>query len=166
MRTLIALALVALVVVSAQSNGGSAIVSAAKSQVGKWPYSWAGGDNHGATYGVKQSCSPYCDDRKVKGFDCSGLSKYSVYQGVGVSLAHHAQTQYDNCKNKVASSDRQPGDLVFFGSSSSSIHHVAIYIGDNQMIEAPGHDSHCHGIKVRQSALRTKDLVSKVCRMW
>jgi cell wall-associated NlpC family hydrolase len=30
--------------------------------------------------------------------------------------------------------DLQPGDLVFYGNP---IHHVGLYIGDGQMIEAP-----------------------------
>ena len=78
---------------------GSKIASAAKSQVGKWPYSWGGGNNNGATVGIKQGISPYCDDRHVKGFDCSGLAKYSVYQGTGVSLPHNAQQQYNQAKS-------------------------------------------------------------------
>ena len=133
--------------------------------VGKWPYSWAGGDNHGPTLGTKQSSSPYCDDRNVKGFDCSGLAKYAVYQGTGVSMYHHAQTQYDEGP-KVALSQKAPGDLVFFGSDSNSIHHVAIYIGNDQMVEAPGHNSDCSGMLVRQKALRTSDIINKVVRYW
>jgi len=132
--------------------------------VGRYPYSWGGGNNNGATYGVKQTSSPYCDDRKVVGFDCSGLAKYSVYQGSGHSLVHHAQTQYSNCGNKKPISEKQAGDLVFFGSSTSTIHHVAIYVGGGEMVEAPGHDDHCHGIKVRKVSLRTKELIKNVCR--
>jgi len=166
MRTIVALAVVALIAVSAQTNSGDAIAKAAESQVGKWPYSWGGGNDNGATYGVKQSSSPYCDDRKVKGFDCSGLAKYSVYQGAGHSMVHHAQTQYNDCKNRVSISDKKAGDLVFFGDSTSSIHHVAIYVGDGMMVEAPGHDSHCNGIKVRKVTLRTSQLIQHACRMW
>ena len=121
------------------TGSGAKIVSAARSMVGKWPYSWGGGNNSGATVGIKQDIKPYCDDRKIKGFDCSGLAKYSVYQGTGVSLPHHAQSQYDQARNNgqlVSKSNLQPGDLVFFGDSDSSIHHVAIYSGNNKMIEA------------------------------
>lgn len=148
------------------TGGGDKIVSAAKSMVGRYPYSWGGGNNNGATVGIKQTISPYCDDRKVVGFDCSGLSKYSVYQGTGKSMDHYAQTQYSSCPKRLPLSDKQPGDLVFFGSSASSITHVAIYIGNNQMVEAPGHNPDCSGIKVRQTSLRTSKLISQVCRMW
>ena len=165
MRFFVVLAIVALAV-SAQTNGGDKIASAAKSMVGKYPYSWGGGNDHGATYGVKQTSSPYCDDRKVVGFDCSGLAKYSVYQGTGHSIVHYAQSQYSDCGNKKPLSDKAAGDLVFFGSSTSSIHHVAIYIGGGEMVEAPGHNSDCSGIPVRRVSLRTSELISKVCRMW
>lgn len=148
---------------------GDKIVSAARSQVGKWPYSWGGGNNNGATYGTKQTSSPYCDDRNVKGFDCSGLAKYAVYQGVGLSLTHKAQYQYDYAKNNgklVNIGNRKAGDLVFFGSSTSSIHHVAIFSGNGNMIEAPGHNSDCSGIKVREKSLRTSQLISKAARFF
>lgn len=148
------------------SGKGAKIVAAARSMVGKYPYSWGGGDNNGATKGTKQTSSPYCDDRNIVGFDCSGLAKYSVYQGTGRSLAHHAQTQYNDCANKVAIGDRQPGDLVFFGNSATTIHHVAIFVGSGNMVEAPGHDSQCHGIPVREITLRTSGLINKACRLW
>jgi len=140
-------------------------VKAAESMVGKYPYSWGGGNIHGATKGTKQTEKPYCDDRNVVGFDCSGLALYSVYQGVGKSLPHHAQDQYNNAP-KYPLSERQPGDLVFFGDSTSTIHHVAIYVGNNQMVEAPGHDSKCKGINVRKRTLRTSGLIQKVGRFF
>ena len=147
------------------SGGGAKIVKAAEGMVGKYPYSWGGGDENGATYGIKQDISPYCDDRHVIGFDCSGLALYSVYQGTGKSLDHYAQTQYDTAP-KYPVSQRQPGDLVFFGSDSQSIHHVAIYVGNDEMVEAPGHNSDCSGIYVRKRDLRTSDLIQKVGRYW
>lgn len=154
---------------STPKGNGAKIVNAARSMVGKWPYSWGGGNNSGATVGIKQTIKPYCDDRRVTGFDCSGLAKYAVYQGTGISLPHHAQSQYDQARNSgklVSKSNLQPGDLVFFGSSDSSIHHVAIYSGNNKMIEAPGHNSDCSGIYVREKALRTSDLRPKAARFY
>jgi len=162
MRTLLVLA----VVVAAVFAGGDDIANAASGMVGQYPYSWGGGNDNGATYGIKQECSPYCDDRNVIGFDCSGLAKYSVYQGAGISLVHYAQTQYDSCSNYVSTSDLQAGDLVFFGDDTSSIHHVAIYVGGGQMVEAPGHNSDCSGIPVRQVSLRTSQLIENGCRYW
>ena len=47
-----------------------------------------------------------------------------------------AQAQYD-ATTRVSRDDLLPGDLVFFGSSTSSISHVGIYVGSNQFIHAP-----------------------------
>ena len=134
--------------------------------VGKYPYSWGGGDDNGPTVGIKQTISPYCDDRSVVGFDCSGLAKYAVYQGTGKSLYHGAQSQYDNAPKRLALADKQPGDLVFFGSSTSNIYHVAIYAGNNMIIEASGHNPDCSGKLVRKVNLYTTDLISTVARYW
>ncbi len=67
------------------------------------------------------------------GFDCSGLVMY-VYAKVGVSLPHSSRMQYDYGTH-VSRDQLQPGDLVFF---YSPIHHVGIYIGNGQMINATG----------------------------
>lgn len=147
------------------SGSASKIVSAAESMVGKYVYSWDAGDIHGATKGAKEPESPYCDDRKVVGFDCSGLAIYSVYQGTGKSLPHRAQDQYSNAP-KYDYSERQPGDLVFFGKSTSSIKHVAIYVGGDKMVEAPGHDKKCHGLYVRKVSVPSTNRIKKVGRFY
>jgi cell wall-associated NlpC family hydrolase len=69
------------------------------------------------------------------GFDCSGLVMY-VYAQLGISLPHNAAMQYASISH-VAHGSEQPGDLVFFGSSAGSIHHVGIYVGGSSMIDAP-----------------------------
>jgi len=107
----------------------------------------------------------YAGENPSTGFDCSGLALYSVYQGTGKSIDHYSQSQYDDAP-KYPVSQRQPGDLVFFGSDSQSIHHVAIYVGNDEMVEAPGHNSDCSGIYVRKRDLRTSDLIQKVGRYW
>ena len=38
---------------------------------------------------------------------------------------------------RVAIADLMPGDLVFFGSTGETSHHVGLYVGNGQMIEAP-----------------------------
>jgi peptidoglycan DL-endopeptidase CwlO len=65
------------------------------------------------------------------GFDCSGLTMY-VYAQVGVSLPHHAASQYA-LGVPVSISDLQPGDLVFF----NGLGHMGMYIGGGQFIHAP-----------------------------
>lgn len=65
-------------------------------------------------------------------FDCSGLTM-RAWEAGGVSLAHYAAAQYANTAH-VAIANLQPGDLVFFGSD---LHHVGLYVGGGQMIDAP-----------------------------
>lgn len=60
-------------------------------------------------------------------FDCSGLIYYS-YKVHNKTLPRTAQQQYNKVQH-VSPSNRQPGDLVFIGYSSSSIYHVGIYKG-------------------------------------
>ncbi|HEX4698641.1 MAG TPA: C40 family peptidase [Actinomycetes bacterium] len=98
------------------ASGAAAAVAYARSQLGK-PYQWAA--DGPAT------------------FDCSGLTMRAWEQG-GVYLPHYSVAQYEQAQ-KIAISDLQPGDLVFFASSSDyhSIYHVALYVGGGEMIEAP-----------------------------
>ncbi len=65
------------------------------------------------------------------GFDCSGLTAY-VYAQIGISLPHHAASQY-NYGVPVSYDDLQPADLVFF----SGLGHMGMYIGGGQFIHAP-----------------------------
>ena len=65
------------------------------------------------------------------GFDCSGFVAY-VFAQVGVSLPHHAASQY-GYGTPVPYDQLAPGDLVFF----SGLGHVGIYIGDGQFVHAP-----------------------------
>ncbi|MGK5681235.1 NlpC/P60 family protein [Actinoplanes sp. URMC 104] len=64
-------------------------------------------------------------------FDCSGLTS-AAWAAAGKSLTHQTKSQW----NEVTHIDRdelQPGDLVFY----RSLGHVAIYVGDGQIIDAP-----------------------------
>jgi cell wall-associated NlpC family hydrolase len=65
-------------------------------------------------------------------FDCSGLTMYA-YAAAGISLPHHAASQYNEGRH-VAESDLQPGDLVFF---EKSLGHMGMYIGNGNFIHAP-----------------------------
>ena len=64
-------------------------------------------------------------------FDCSGLTMMAWAQA-GVSLPHSSSAQYAS-NPKVAASDLQPGDLVFY---YNPISHVGIYIGNGQIVDA------------------------------
>lgn len=109
------------------SGRGQTAANAALAQLGA-RYSWGGGNARGASEGFGPGAG-------IVGFDCSGLTLYAWAQA-GVSLYHSAQMQYD-ASRVVAISNLAVGDLVFYGSSSRSIDHVAIYIGNGQVVHAP-----------------------------
>ena len=112
----------------AVSSGAAAAVQKAKDQLGK-PYE----------YGASGPDS----------YDCSGLTMVAWKAG-GVSLPHSAEAQYNSIAH-VSTSALQPGDLLFYGSP---IHHVGIYVGNGQMIEAPQ-----TGEVVRYASIWRSDLV-------
>lgn len=68
------------------------------------------------------------------GFDCSGLVQY-VYKQLGYSVSRTTYTQV-NEGTEVSRDGLKQGDLVFF-EQGGDIHHVGIYIGNNQYIHAP-----------------------------
>jgi cell wall-associated NlpC family hydrolase len=74
----------------------------------------------------------------VVGFDCSGLTRYA-YARAGISIPRNSSAQY-TALPKVSRANLQRGDLVFWATDTrrpSTIHHVAIYLGDGQILEAP-----------------------------
>ncbi|MDP9441909.1 MAG: NlpC/P60 family protein, partial [Actinomycetota bacterium] len=87
-----------------------AAIAEARRQIGK-PYEWgaAGPDS----------------------FDCSGLTLWSWRAG-GKSLPHSSRAQW-TATSRVSIDAIKPGDLLFYGDP---IHHVGLYIGNGQMIEA------------------------------
>jgi peptidoglycan DL-endopeptidase CwlO len=121
------------------SNGGgrigtsSDVVNIAMRYIGV-PYVWGG--------------------ESPSGFDCSGLAQY-CYAQIGVSIPRVAQDQYYAGKHIPA--DRldllQPGDLLFFGRGKSpdAVHHVVIFAGGDNIIEAP-----YTGANVRVASLATR----------
>jgi cell wall-associated NlpC family hydrolase len=71
------------------------------------------------------------------GFDCSGFT-YLIYQAHGITIPRDSGPQSQ--AGKPVSVDRlQPGDLLFFAyeKGTGRVHHVAMYIGDGQMIHSP-----------------------------
>ena len=110
-----------------------AVIARAESQIGV-PYAWGGGDAMGPTRGIRDGGNGdrNGDFNKV-GFDCSGLVLYA-FAGAGISLPHYSGSQY-NHGVRVPASQMKRGDLIFYGPGGS--HHVAIYLGDGMMLEAP-----------------------------
>jgi cell wall-associated NlpC family hydrolase len=70
------------------------------------------------------------------GFDCSGLTEWS-YAAASISLPHNAAAQYATTPHVPPGQPLRPGDLVFYGASPATIHHVGLYLGAGQMIDAP-----------------------------
>jgi peptidoglycan DL-endopeptidase RipA len=101
------------------------------------PYAYAGGGYSGPSYGVCVA-GDAANDCHVYGFDCSGLVMYAW--APYAHYDHYAATQYWQAGSvHPGTSDLMPGDLVFwsYDGTQSGIHHVAIYIGGGNVIQAP-----------------------------
>jgi peptidoglycan DL-endopeptidase CwlO len=98
---------------SSTGLSGDAVVADAKKYLGI-PYLWGGTD-------------------PAKGLDCSGLVQ-NVYHDFGVDLPRVSRDQAQVGTPVASLDEAQPGDLLAFGSP---VHHIAIYAGDGQMVEAP-----------------------------
>lgn len=85
----------------------------------------------------------------TNGADCSGFV-LSVFANYGVSLPHYSGSQA-GYGTKISSSEARPGDLFFYGNGST-INHVAIYIGNGQVVHASSPSS---GIKISSAFYRT-----------
>ncbi len=79
-------------------------------------------------------------------YDCSGLTG-AAWRAAGVSLSRTSQSQFHDGR-AVAKSDLQPGDLVFFYSSTSPSH-VALYAGNGMVIHAPHPGASVRYIKMK-----------------
>ena len=69
-----------------------------------------------------------------RGADCSGFTRYIMEHMASISLPHSAAGQ-SGFGQEVAEEDMQPGDLIFY-SQNGSINHVALYIGNGQVVHA------------------------------
>ncbi|MBF9069075.1 C40 family peptidase [Streptacidiphilus fuscans] len=121
--------------------------AAAMAKQGTMPYVYAGG--HGASPGPSVGyCSGtpgtssaagylqdsngtwYCFASHHVGLDCSGFARLMYYEAAGYDVLGSGATN-DQIKlgNQISSSQAVPGDLIFFGTSTSSTDHVGIYAG-------------------------------------
>jgi cell wall-associated NlpC family hydrolase len=110
------------------ASGAAAAVAMARRQLGKpYHYGSAGPDS----------------------FDCSGLTSFAWRAG-GKTLPHSSRAQW-SATSRVSIDALQPGDIVFYGRP---IHHVGLYVGGGEMIEASE-----TGTPVRQTTIYRGDLV-------
>ena len=124
------------------------VIRRGMSQLGV-PYSWGGGNAAGPARGIDRGAG-------TVGFDCSGLMLY-MFAGVGIKLDHYSGSQY-NAGRKIPSSQMRRGDMIFWGPNASQ--HVAMYLGDGQMLEAP-----YTGSVVKVSPVRTSGMTPYVTRL-
>ncbi len=117
------------------------VIKRAMAEIGV-PYSWGGGNAAGKSRGIDSGAG-------TVGFDCSGLVLYA-FAGVGIKLPHYSGSQYDMGR-KIPTAQMRRGDVLFWGPGGSQ--HVAIYLGNNQMIEAPYTGSHVKISPVRTSGM-------------
>lgn len=89
------------------------------------------------------------------GVDCSGFTM-RILGKYGISLPHSSKAQ-PSCGTKISASEAKPGDLFFYGSGRS-ISHVAIYIGNGQIVHASNKRD---GIKVSNAYYRNPICVTR-----
>jgi peptidoglycan DL-endopeptidase RipA len=132
------------------SGGVQAVVNRAMSQLGV-PYAWGGGNANGPTRGIRDGgvADAHGDYNKI-GFDCSGLMIYA-FAAAGKRLPHYSGYQA-NAGRRVPLSQKAPGDMLFW-ATRGRIHHVALYIGNNKMVEAPHSGSFVRVTSVRYGGI-------------
>jgi cell wall-associated NlpC family hydrolase len=121
---------------SSSSSGISGIVDYAMQFLGN-PYVWGG-------------------TSLTNGADCSGFVM-RIYEHFGYSIPRTSASQAA-ATTTVSSSDVRPGDLFFYGSGGS-VSHVAMYIGNGQIIHASNPRS---GIKISNAYYRTPIKIGRV----
>lgn len=103
------------------------------------------------SYALKFVGNPYVygGTSLTNGADCSGFTQ-SVFADNGISISRTSRTQA-NGGRAVSLDSIQPGDLLFY-SNGSTINHVALYIGNNQVVHASNERT---GIKISNAYYRT-----------
>ena len=112
------------------------VINRALAEVGV-PYAWGGGDAAGPTLGI---CGPNGaqNDCHITGFDCSGLVEYA-YAGIGVAVPHQTLEIWNAFGHITDRAKLLPGDLLLVSSdgTAAGIHHVAMFLGGDRVVEAP-----------------------------
>lgn len=128
---------------------GQDIAKQAKIYVGT-PYVWGGED-----------------PEKEGGLDCSGLYCRILCD---LGYPHYRMTAqgYSTICDPVKDSEKQPGDALFFGKSTATITHMAIYYGGGYMIQSSGGRKNTKsnpGKGVNMALVRTRSDLVKIGRL-
>ena len=93
----------------------------------------------------------------TNGADCSGFVQ-SVMKNFGITLPRTSREQA-KVGRAIKSSEMRPGDLIFYANSSGTVNHVAMYIGNGQIVHAASSKS---GIKISTWNYRTPKTIRSV----
>ena len=110
-------------------------------------------------YALKFVGNPYVwgGTSLTNGADCSGFTQ-SVLRNFGIRVPRVSREQANTGKG-IKSSDMRPGDLIFYTNSKGTINHVAMYIGNGQIVHAASRRS---GIKISTWNYRTPAKIRNV----
>ncbi|WP_107057062.1 NlpC/P60 family protein [Streptomyces sp. NRRL WC-3742] len=123
----------------AGTGAGPEALRRAATQLGV-PYSYGGGSPAGPSRGHCDGDGGYRDGQcladSTTGWDCSALVQYAYWPSR--RLPRTAAEQYSaTADHAVAQTALRAGDLLFWRHDDGHIYHVALYLGDGQMISAP-----------------------------
>ncbi len=148
-------------VAPAPRRGGSdaieTVIDRAMAQLGV-RYSWGGGNSRGPTKGIRDGgAGDEHLDYANEGFDCSGLMLYA-FSGIGIDLPRYSGNQH-KAGEQVPTDQMRRGDMLAWAEDGRT-YHIALYLGDGKMLEAP-----YSGSEVKVSPVRYKNLMDTVTRM-
>src|SRR5689334_9414388 len=115
-------------------------------------YSWGGGHAAvpGPTYGQCSPANGAPNDCHVRGLDCSGMVRYAYYLATGDDILGSGSTSMEwasapavaRFSASQGTAPLLPGDLLYFGGTAPTIHHVAMYLGTGWIVESPNSGGH------------------------
>lgn len=136
---------------AAKKKAGQKASKSSKSKTSTASTSTSGSRQTIVSYALQFVGNPYVwgGTSLTNGADCSGFTQ-SVFKDNGISISRTSRSQGSGGR-EVSLDNIQPGDLLFY-SNGSSINHVALYIGNGQVVHASTEKT---GIKISNAYYRT-----------
>lgn len=155
-------------------TNGKKVINEAMKLVGKYVYSFGGGNINGPSLGKYKPNINHCDDRKILGFDCGGFVLYSYYKALNKKLPHGPKLLYKKAKKEkrlLPITKVKPGDLLFYGSKKNPdpeyLRHVVLYAGNGMILQSEGHfNPSCKPKLISYQPLYLNGLVDVAARFW